>query len=148
MAREIYSLTDQTTAVVTDNVGAIAAEMDVSNKYLYAILSEEKTDPYAPFRRLYAAAVRAGAPTCHWEVDLNAIKTRSMKIRPSKTEIECLTEKVMSDADTTAKLVDALRDGDIDEVERRSIITAIEKERRTLDSLEMVLGLNSKSSAA
>lgn len=106
-----YPLTDETLAVLTDNVADIAAEMDVNVSYLYQILSGSQNDCFAKFQRLYAAAVRAGAPVCRWDNKLAAIRARYEKRAPLKTEIECLAEKISRDADTTAKMVDALNGG-------------------------------------
>lgn len=74
--RETYRLTSETRAVLTDNVTAIAAEMDVNTSYLYQILSSVESDPFAKFHRIYAASVRAGAPVYRWDDELQAIRER------------------------------------------------------------------------
>lgn len=137
--RHTYDLTDETRKVISGNITRTAEEMNVSDKYLYGILSGDKTDPFAPFEHAYAASVRAGNPVCHWDNKLAAIRTRYEKAVPLKTEIECLTEKINSDADTTSQLVDALKDGVIDSSEAERIQHAIDKERSTLDLLEIHL---------
>ena len=137
--RFTYALSDETRKVLTENVGRISEEMDVVDKYLYAILANDKTDPFAPFVRLYAAAVRSGAPVCYYDHKLAAIRARYEKSIPLKTEIDCLTDKINSDADTTSQLVDALKDGVIDAHEAERIQHAIDKERSTLDLLEVHL---------
>lgn len=139
MPRHTYDLTDQTRKVLSGNVARVAEEMDVSDKYLHAILADDKTDPFSTFVHLYAAAVRAGAPVCHYDTKLAGIRARYEKQVPLKTEIECLTDKISSDADTTAQLVDALKDGVIDAREVERIQQAIDKERSTLDLLEIHL---------
>ena len=132
----VYSLTTATEQVLTGSVKQIAYEMDCSDKYLYGMLSEDKTDIFAPFRRLYAAAVRAGASVCHWDNDLASIRARYEKLQPKRSIVECLIEKIRSGADTAARLVDALKDGEISESEAGRIQAAIDKEKQNLALLE------------
>jgi hypothetical protein len=59
MPRHEYSgVSTETEAAVKPCVGEIANEMQVSDKYLYAILAGEKTDPFLPFKELFRAAAR------------------------------------------------------------------------------------------
>jgi hypothetical protein len=134
--RQTYSLSDQTRLVLTGHVKPIAFELDKTPSYIYAILADTEPDRFAQFMHLYAACVRAGAPVGHWDNWFEAVKAKYTKVRPDQTAIECLAEKIKSDADTTAKLVDALQDGKIDEREGVEIQGAIDKERETLDRLE------------
>lgn len=134
--RHIYELTDETRKVLSGNVRRVAEEMHVSDQYLHAIMANSETDVFAKFEHLYAAATRAGAPVCHWDHKLAAIHARYEKQQPSKTAIQCLTDKITTDAETTSRLVDALQDGVIDAREAESIQAAIDKERATLDLLE------------
>jgi hypothetical protein len=136
MARHTYELTDETRKVMSGNVPRIAEEAEVSDKYLHGILAGTETDPFAPFVHYYASSARAGAPICYWDNKLAAIRARYEKQIPNKSLIQCLTEKIESDADTSAKMVDALRDGFIDAGEADRIQAAINKERQTLDLLE------------
>lgn len=135
--RVTYDLTDETRKVLTDNVKAIALEMDVNESYLYQILSSVECDSFAKYRRLYAACVRAGADVTPWDASLSAIKTRKCR---EMTETQCLVQKIERDADGTSRLVDALRDGQIDEREREAIRAALQRERDSLDVLEAFLG--------
>lgn len=137
--RHDYQLTEETLKTFKGNEGAIAEEADVGYKYVSAIMSGAKTDPFAPFKHFYRAAARAGVSRCHWRNTLDAIDARYEKKLPNKTEVECLTDKINSDADTTAKMVEALRDGHIDAHEARKILQAIDKERSILDLLEVRL---------
>lgn len=99
MSRETYPLSKETRAVLTDNVADIAAEMDVHTSYLYQILSSVECDPFGKFRRLYAAAVRAGAPVFHWDDELEAIRDR---YAPHKLNIDReLAESIKEDADVS-----------------------------------------------
>lgn len=137
--RHDYDLTNETRQILSGNVIDTAAEMNVADKYLYAILAGTQTDPFAKFEHLYAASVRAGGRVGLWDNKLAAIRARYEKEPPCKSPIECLTEKISSDADTTSKLVDALKDGEIDAREAEKIQAAIDKERSTLDMLEIHL---------
>lgn len=137
--RQTYRLSDETRAVLTDYVKPISEEMNKSDKYIYAFLSESQTDLFAKFLPLYAAAVRAGAPVCHWDNRLAGIRARYEKINPGKNPAECLTEKIHIHAETTARLVEALSDGKLDEREIKQLRLDIEKERKNLNLLEMIL---------
>lgn len=139
--RHDYELTDETRKTLSGNVQDIADEMHVSDKYLYGMLAGTKTDPFALFEPLYDATLAAGRSTCHWDNKLKARRAKRQKDMPRKSEIECLTDKILLDADTTAKLVDALHDGVIDAREAERIQMAIAKERQNLEVLETHLGL-------
>lgn len=132
-----YDLTDETRKVLKDNVGEIAAEASVNDSYLYQVLSSVESDFFAKFDRFYGAAVRAGSDVTPWDVRLQRHKTK----QGEKTIHQCLTDKLESDADTACKLVDAIKDGDIDAREREQIERAIAKERDCLDRLEATMAL-------
>jgi hypothetical protein len=138
--RHDYELTDETRKTLSGNVQDIADEMHVSDKHLYGILAGTKTDPFAVFEHLYASTCRADRETCHWDNKLAAHRARR-KSRPSKSLVECLTDKIHSDAEATAELVDGLRDGEIDSREAERIQLAIARQRQNLDLLETHLGL-------
>lgn len=137
--RQTYALSDETRLVLTDYVKPISFEMHKSDKYIYAILSNTEPDRFAQFKPLYAAAVRTGAPVCHWDNWFASMRARYEQVRSFKSEIECLTEKIKADADTTTRLVEALRDGFIDTREAVQIREAVERERRTLDLVEAMV---------
>lgn len=74
--RHVYQLQTETIKVLKTREGCIADEMNVKDRYIYAILAGGETDPFAKFLGLYTAAVRAGAPVHFWEEKLAAIRTR------------------------------------------------------------------------
>lgn len=51
-------LTPETEAAMRPCVGGIAYELNVTDKYLYALLGGEKTDPFARFLPLFRATSR------------------------------------------------------------------------------------------
>lgn len=138
--RETYPITDQTLNILDGNAKQIATEMDVDKSYIYQILSSVEADPFGKFRRLYAACVRAGRDVTAWDASLASIRVRNECV--GLDTVECLSKKIALDADTTMKLVDALRDGDIDDRERSEIRRAIQRERDSLDVLEATLSLS------
>ena len=139
--RHTYELSHESRKVLSGNVKTVADEMEVNDKYIYAILAGTETDPFAKFVHLYKAAARAGAPVCHFQNRLREIDHRCLRLMPPKTVIECLTAKISADAETTRQLVDAMQDGQVDETERERIRIAIAAERQNLDVLEMTLNL-------
>jgi len=56
MARMTYTLSSQSRKILTDHVKDIAIEFDCNDSYLYQILSEVETDPFAKFVRLFKAS--------------------------------------------------------------------------------------------
>jgi hypothetical protein len=57
--REEYTLSYLTKDALESDIKAIADEMGLeSPRYLYAILGEKQTDPYAPFKRYFRALAR------------------------------------------------------------------------------------------
>lgn len=139
--RETYSLSTETIKVLKGHESAIADEWNKSAQYVYAILAGTEPDRFARFLGLYAAAVRAGAPVCHWDDKFAAVRARYEKQHARRqTVAECLTEKIGRDAETTARLVDALRDGRVDEDEALRLHALIRLEREVLDELEKVIG--------
>jgi hypothetical protein len=59
MSRHTYDdLSPETEAALRPCVGQVAYEMGVSDKYLYAILGGEKTDPFEPFLWMFRAVAR------------------------------------------------------------------------------------------
>lgn len=144
--RHHHDLTDETRKTLANNCQRLAESANVSDKYMYGIMADTNTDPFAVFLSiLYRPAVKAGISTVHWDARLSEIRAAGRSSR--KSSVECLTEKIQRDADTTAKMVDALRDGRIDERERRAIQEAIERERQNLDLLETVLGCKAELKA-
>lgn len=138
--REIYSLTPATEKVLTDNIKQIAFEMDCSDKYLYAMLSEDKTDVYAPFRRLYMAAVRAGAGVCHYDNDMAAIRSRYEKNGvPARETNDCIIEKIQSGSALITKAFETLADGELCERDISELMPLIEREKENLERIEMSL---------
>lgn len=134
--RTTYELSDQTREVLTDAVASIATEWDKNPSYLYQILSNVECDPFAKFRAMYAAAVRAGVDVTAWDANLVEIKAR---YRVEKPLPEVLCDKMKGDTKTNTLLVDALKDGKVDEHERRPILRAVAVERNTLDYIEAIV---------
>lgn len=67
--RHTRPLTDETRHALTPRIKQVAAEMDVSDKFLYGILAEANSDPFANFKPLFRAVCRtdvsAAAPFMH-----------------------------------------------------------------------------------
>lgn len=134
-----YDLTNETRKTFTGHVEQIADEADVNPSYIYGILSGTKTDPFAPFERFYKGTARAGVSRCHWRMKLDAIDARYDKQNPKSTPIDCLTQKIKTDAATTEKMVEALKDGNISPQEAEAILRAVQKERDVLDLIELTM---------
>lgn len=139
--RETYPPCTATIKVLSQNTEAIAKEADFDASMLRGILAGVQSDPFAKFKRYYAAAIRAGVDVTAWDADLAEIRTR---YRPgSKATIAAaLNEKIATDAKTSALIVTALEDGTVSDVEFVQIEQAIAMERATLERLETSLHPN------
>ena len=129
MSRETYPLSTETSKVLSNHVKAIAIEMDVDPSYLYQILSSVVGDPFANFRRLYAATARAGGDVTIWDAAFAEIRSRYRPIRECTRE--CLVTKVRCDADSTVAVVNAL-----DGCDHTKAHVAIQRQREALDDVE------------
>jgi hypothetical protein len=90
MARHTYKLSTETIKVLKPHVEKIAAEWNVSDKYVYAILAGTVTDPFAAFfLGPYTAALRAGVSVVPW---ITALKLQEEKYRPLSKELCVATE--------------------------------------------------------
>lgn len=145
--RVIYSLTDQTRKVFAFGVAAIAEEMSVAAQYLHAVLSGTETDIFAKFERLYAACVRAGAPVCHWDNRLREIRAKYQP-KDLARPVECLAEKIRTDALTTGRILEALKNGKIDDREVPGLLEAIEGERKVLEQIEEMIAYRNEVASA
>lgn len=141
ISRAAYGLTDETRKVINGKAARIADELGWNDKTVYKITYDELPDPFAYFIAFYKACVRAGADISHYDLRMNEAKAR-YNYTEKGDNAACLAEKILRDADTTAKMVDALKDGSIDASEAESIRKAIQKERDNLDLLEMCLGFS------
>jgi hypothetical protein len=137
--RETYKpASEQTVRILSTDRELIATEMDLTRNTLDQIIAGNECDPFLKFKRMYAGAVRAGVDVTPWDVAFQEIKTRHAN---GQTIHQSLSEKVMCDADTAAKIIEALKDGQIDRHEVRRIREAIQRERNTLDVLEAHLNV-------
>ena len=129
--RHFYQLSDETRKVFNGHVPHIAKEMNVLDKYLYAILAGTETDAFAKFVPQYAACIRAGADVTPWDAELSSIKARYSKFS-SLSETECLAAKIERDTDATLAIMKALEDGEIDDHEWRKIDEALERQEQAI----------------
>jgi hypothetical protein len=137
--RKTHPLSQETIKVMSGNVSRIAEEMDVEPQYVYGILSGVNADRFAQFSFEYAACLRAGAPVCHWDNRLAAIRARYEKNEPTANAFNCLATKIKTDAFMTSQMVDALKDGQIDAVEAKRLMESIKAERDVLNLIETTL---------
>lgn len=128
--RETYPLSNESRLVLYGHAGAVAVEMSVDESYLYQILGSSVSDPFAMFKRLYDAAVRAGLDTTPWDAAFAASKARYRgRITAS------LAEKIRANEETNAVTAEEIDRGLDDQGEER-ILRSTTKERVTLDAFE------------
>jgi len=134
--RHTYSLQTETIKVLKGNEAHIADAMDVSDRYIYAILGGNETDPFAKFLTLYSAAVRSGAPTRYWDERLKACRLRNE--RHGKLDASTEAARLASEAaDVSAAFIEA-RDSHtkLREV-REEIAQAKRLERALIDEMRL-----------
>lgn len=137
--RKTYGTTDQTVLAIIGKEQAIAAEMDCHPTYIYGMKDRDNPDPYARFRPLYRAAVRAGSAHCHWDNDMAAIRAEADDARKIAEPMALLLKKVRSDGDLTADILEALGDGVLTEPEIHKILKGIKAVRKNADDIESAL---------
>lgn len=138
--RHEYTTSEETIRTFSGHVKAIAEEANVSTKHIYGILAGTHTDPFAPFEHYYAAAVRSGAPTHHWEMRLAAIRER---YKPSsggglRTAYQMLLDKHATDAETTQTLLEML-EGGLTPAEAAALKPLVDREQAILDELNALI---------
>lgn len=74
--KHVFELSDQTIKVVNGHATELAEEAGVGNKYIYAILANRETDPFAKFEHYYTAACRARLDVSPWDNRLAVIRSR------------------------------------------------------------------------
>jgi hypothetical protein len=139
MPKDERYLTDATKDTLTDNVSAISRGWDKSSGYIYEILREDKADPFAPFLSLYKGVVRSGISTCHFDNELEFIRTRFAKNKPAKEATECFTEKLNVQNLTMAKFIESLKDGELDIDEIKELEMCLEREKQNIQMIEVML---------
>jgi transcriptional regulator with XRE-family HTH domain len=130
-----YELSNETRSVLTDNAKVIAEQMGVTTNYIHQILSNNETDVFSKFLRLYTACVKAGVDVTPWMASLSSIKATAVEMDLQ----EATVEKIRCDSATTCKIIKATKDGEIDEREAEEIRLDLEKERAILDVIEKQL---------
>lgn len=133
MARMVYQLSPQTRKVLTNHVKDIAIEFDCDPSHMYQILSDVEPDPFAKFRRLFKAAVRAEAPFELWMDELSGIIARYTKAPPKRSATECLIEHIQAGSELATKMVESFADGRIDDIEAAKLQAALRDAQAALD---------------
>lgn len=116
-----------------DHRDRVAEEMDVSDRYIRAILAGTETDPFAKFLELYRACVRAGAPVRHWDDRLAEIRDID-----SRGDL-CIKKEAQSYAKESADVSVAAIQGDPHAVlreAREAIACGKRLEKAALSSIE------------
>jgi transcriptional regulator with XRE-family HTH domain len=130
-----YELSNETRSVLTDNAKVIAEAMGVTTNYIHQILSNNETDVFSKFLRLYTACVKAGVDVTPWMASLSSIKAHAVDMDLQ----DATAEKIKCDASTTCKIIKAAKDGEIDEREAEAIRQDLQKERAILDVIDQAL---------
>jgi len=139
MPRENYSyLSEETKDTLTDNVKAMADGWGKSREYLYQILRSEKDDFFPPFEAMYRGALKGGVSTAEWDRKLAYLRGTVRPERP-RTVAEILATKVGDDSSTTQLLLEAIRDGRIDDNEKAQIRKALAAEQRDINEIARLI---------
>lgn len=140
MARKTYKLSDETYEVLKNHEQGTAKEMECDPSYIYGIRNQINPDPYPKFRELYRAAAADGAPVHIWLNDLKSISNRGQRIKVEDFYTG-LIKKIESDAESTERIVEALKDGTIDKPECLKIADSLQKMGANLESLKSLVQL-------
>jgi len=141
MPRETYDhLTDETRQTLGGNVKAMASGWNKSDRHIYKILGEEAADGFALFESMYLGALRGGVSTAEWDRKLAYLReTVQPSHRRQRPVTEIIAGKVGNEASTIQLLLEAARDGRIDETEKPQIKKAVAAERKDLDEIDRLI---------
>jgi hypothetical protein len=150
MARDFYSLSDETRLVLSHNPEKISEEMGKHKSFAYDFLEMRRTDPFAILLPIYNASIRTGAPYCHWDNRMAASRSRYEQIYPKANTVQCLKDKLKAHNETILKFYEAIEDGQLTDREIADIQALIADEIEELTRLNLQLSfqrgqLNNKS---
>jgi Lhr-like helicase len=140
MAREQYSLSDETFQVLINHESKIAEEYGCHESYIFAIKNQKSPDPFPKFRRMFRAAARSGAKAEIWFHVLAGDLTRARRADVCTSELSAkLLEKITAGAEAVRVMVDASSDGYIDERECHAILAALSKLTGIIERLREIV---------
>lgn len=140
MARKTYKRSDETFRVLSGNEADIAREAEWDVSYVNKLKNGAEPDRYPPFRELFRFSANTGtAPVEIWLNDLKSIyiRSRSLTICPSELSAKLL-EKIDHDSKSLSALVEALKDGRLDESECHEILSKIAKNQETNSQIRQI----------
>ena len=140
--RHKYELSEETIKVLTGNISPVAAEMGVSDNYIYAVLAGTETDRFAAFEHLFISA--CNVPTARVEIwldKLTAIYRAKRKAITNQvtTTAAFLQKKLKADAHSSAQLAAAITDGILDESECHAILACLAKNEEVIENLKSLV---------
>ncbi len=142
MARKTYRHSDETYQAIVGHESEIAREMGCCPTYIYGLKNRDNPDPFPKFEELYRSTAFGGGCTKYWFNVLKAIDDRAEnfngKCADKPDALACLLEKIHREAETTARMVDALKDGQLDKRECHLILGDIETLRANLNLIETI----------
>jgi len=137
--RQNYGLSDETFQILIGKESLIADEFGCDESYIFGIKNQKNPDPYPKFRRLFRAAVRAGANAQLWLNDLSGIYAKAQMATTAMHELSTnLLEKIKADGESTSRIVDAIADSHLTKTECHAILSALAKNTETNKRLEQL----------
>jgi hypothetical protein len=116
--RRTYPCSPETRQVFFNNTDAIAEAMCIDASGLRKVVANTECDVFEKFMRWLDGAVDADVDVTPWTARINA--TLARRDMPSNIH-ELLAEKVVLDASTTQAIVQAVKDDEMDDHEKREI---------------------------
>ena len=140
MARKTYHLTDETYQVLIGHEAEIAESMDCDPSYIYGIKNGTHPDPFPKFQELFRACCHARAKAQIYLNKLNAIFTKSIVAVICTSQLTAsLLQKIKDDAAATARIVESIADGHLDESECHEILGALAKSAENNEQLKEIV---------
>ncbi len=137
-ASQTQTLSDETYQAIVGHETDIANEYGCCPSYIFNIKNRETKDPFPQFRKLFKATANGGGSVSFWLNDLKAIARRAEKAICKIKPLECLLQKIRDDAETTERLVVALKDGEISKRECHQILADVKQLRANLEAIETI----------
>ena len=137
--RRSYKISDETIKVINGHARTVAIEYGCEEQYIFSILSNAQTDPFAKFEWLFRSAVKAGCNVLPWMSKLEHIRdsylARGLCVKEETAatlkEFTELNSAVLNDKSLYVQLSEALDLREQADRNVKAIMDAIHKDKDT-----------------
>lgn len=133
-------MSDETFRVISGNESAMAKEMECDVSHFHHVKGSNEPDRYPRFREWFRAGAYAGAPVEFWLNDLKAILAKAQSRNAASKQLsDTIVEKIQTNSDSTAELVNAISDGKLSKSECYNILEKLAKSEEVEKQLRNIV---------